>query len=756
MMMSYDSLVSGLQAKSVLANIHASLVQHEGWLTKENYEMYNFVLEDEDKDSGIFTIEGMKDRIFAIHKDKDAKDYMLLSYGLSYIKDKVFRNLLQENLSTLVFEDMMAIDWTGITPKNLLSYIGKNDKSIDLYPSLNNKLDDYKSNNSYAPFSNSLLKGETKRFVTDFYCYFIESILSFLKYGKQTIILGNSGEEWGQVKNEKFDTIYLDCTKRTNSLTEDLNNALLHLTDDGVIFVETNKGYGDYDFRKYIIDNSMLEAYFNNSIPPRHSIYIIRKKHVSNVYIETLQVNADSYVRNDYYQKTISLSILKDLNYSLNLSQIECILEYGEKGISTHNLLKPYSFIKHEDKEGHLFCYKNFAEGYESVIIKPTDLDVDKVEKCRKAISPVLIMSKEKTDPHIVYVEASESLPVFIPYSYMAFSLDENVVCPEYLYYLCQNGIWQSVIESCTDLFSGYAYSYIDPFGDVVDVTGEDILLHECHIVPIPSLPIQRQKIDDARLLQKVMDDKNRAKEVLFNQKDSSYKEYIREVKHQLTNEMFPVANNIDLLRNFVVFSKDRISATDRILQTKNTTVKDVMDSIYNGFKVVEERLKLLTNDKSYNDYILRFDVIEYIQRYCEELRLKYPSYTIDFKFDNVFPVIKMSPTAFNDILDNIVWNAIRHGFLDNNRQDYVLSFSVKVENGKCCLSIANNGLPMSKRAKEIYTLRGKKAGDTGHDGLGGYTIFSNCELFDGKLHAIEGNDIFPVIISMDFPVLNL
>lgn len=64
MMMSYDSLVSGLQAKSVLANIHASLVQHEGWLTKENYEMYNFVLEDEDKDSGIFTIEGMKDRIF--------------------------------------------------------------------------------------------------------------------------------------------------------------------------------------------------------------------------------------------------------------------------------------------------------------------------------------------------------------------------------------------------------------------------------------------------------------------------------------------------------------------------------------------------------------------------------------------------------------------------------------------------------------------------------------------------------------------
>ena len=58
MMMSYNSLVSSLQAKSVLANIHASLVQHDGWLTKENFDIYNFVLEDEDEDRGIFAIKG--------------------------------------------------------------------------------------------------------------------------------------------------------------------------------------------------------------------------------------------------------------------------------------------------------------------------------------------------------------------------------------------------------------------------------------------------------------------------------------------------------------------------------------------------------------------------------------------------------------------------------------------------------------------------------------------------------------------------
>lgn len=754
-MMSYDSLVSGLQAKSVLANIHASLVQHDGWLTKENYENYNFVLEDEGEDSGIFAIKGMKDQVFAIHKDKDAKDYMLLSYGVTYIEDKVFRNLLQDNLSTLVFENMMAIDWTGITPDSLLSYIGKNDKSIDLYPSLNRKLDDYRSNNSYAPFSNSLLKGETKKFVTDFYCYFIESILSFLKYGKQNVILGNFGEEWEQVKNEMFDTIYLDCTKRTNTLTEDLNNALLHLTDDGAIFVETNRGDGDYYFRKYVIDNSMLEAYFNNSIPPRHSIYIVRKKHVSNVYIETLQVNADSYVRNDYYQKTISLSILKDLNYSLNLSQIECILEYGEKGISTHNLLKPYSFIKHEDKEGHLFCYKDFAEDYESVIIKPTDLDIDKVKRCRKATSPVLIMSKEKTEPHIVYVEASESLPVFIPYSYMAFSLDENVLCPEYLYYLCQNGTWQSVIENCTDIFSGYAHSYIDPFGDVVDVTGEDIFLHESHIVPIPSLPIQRQKIEDARLLQKVMDDKNKAKEVLFNQKEWLNEAHIRNTKHRLTNDLFPLATGVDLLHSYLKKSSGCIQKDDKISKITGLTVGSLIENMLVSIKTIEKTISDFTIVRKYTD-TSKICISEFLRNYCENLSQKYSvPFIVETKGLDVCAKIEISHIALTDMLDNIVGNAVRHGFVMEEHNEYVISFEMEItNNGMCRLSISNNGKPMSERAKNIYFERGAFAGPTGHSGIGGAIIKDVCDQFNGNVFISE-NEKYPVVIVVEFPVLN-
>jgi len=545
----------------------------------------------------------------------------------------------------------------------------------------------------------------------------------------------------------------LNCKHRMESILQDLNNAFLHLTDDGVVIVETNlrNHLKDFDFRKYVIDNSMLEACFLGSTPT----YIVRKEGTSSeVYIEQVEYS-NSYIGKKLHQNSISLSLLKDINYNMNASAIECLLTYGEKGVSISKLLQPYSFADHKDKEGYLFCYKDFANGYNSVVIKPTDLDVDKVEKCRKAISPVLIMSKEKTEPHIVYVEASESLPVFIPYSYMAFSLDENVICPEYLYYLCQNGTWQSVIESCTDLFSGYAHSYIDPFGDVVDVTGEDIFLHECHIVPIPSLPIQRQKIDDARLLQKVMDDKNRAKEMFFNQKEWLNEAHIRNTKHRLTNDLFPLATGIDLLHSYLVKSDGYIKKDDKISKITGLTVESLVDNMLDSIKAIENTVSDFTNIRKYTD-ISKICISEFLRNYSKNLPQKYSvPFSVETKGLDVCAKIEISRTALTNMLDNIVGNAVRHGFVKEGHNEYVISFDMEITNsGMCRLSISNNGKPMSERAKDIYFERGAFAGPTGHTGIGGAIVKDVCDQFNGIVFIAE-NEMYPVVIAVEFPVLN-
>lgn len=750
-MMSYDSLVSGLQAKSVLANIHASLVQHDGWLTKENCENYNFLLGDEENAEWL-AYEESKDELYSEYKDLDAKLYMLISFGLYIVKDETFQNQLKYNLPNLVFNEMKEIDWKNVSPKDFLDF-WKMDKSVIRSFGLKRKLEHYKTDNAFAPFGESKLKGNVVKFVADTESYIVESILSFLEFGKQNIIFGKAGEEWNSVHGRSFDVIYLNCKHRMKSILQDLNNAFLHLTDDGVVIVETDRRsyHEDFDFRKYVIDYSMLEACFWGSTPT----YIVRKEEVSSeVYIEQVEYS-NSYIGKKLHQNSISLSSLKDINYNMDAPVIECLLTYGEKGVSMSKLLQPYSFVNNEDKEGYLFCYKDFATGYNSVVIQPTDLDIDKVEKSRKAISPVLIMSKEKTEPHIVYVNASESMPVFIPYSYMVFSLDENIVCPEYLYYLCQNGTWSSVIESCTDLFSGYAHSYIDPFGDVVDVTGEDIFLHECHIVPIPSLPIQRQKIDDARLLQKVVDDKNKAKEVLFNQKEWLNEAHIRNTKHRLTNDLFPLATGVDLLHSYLEKSGGCIQKDDKISKVTGLTVGHLVANMLASIKTIENTVSDFTNVRKYTDKS-KICISEFLRNYCGNLSQKYSvPFIVETKGLDVCAKIEISRTALTDMLDNIVGNAVRHGFVKEENNEYVISFEMEItNNGMCRLSISNNGKPMSERAKDIYFERGAFAGPTGHTGIGGAIVKDVCDQFNGSVFIAE-NEKYPVVIVVEFPVLN-
>ena len=747
MMMSYNSLVSSLQAKSVLSNIHASLVQHDGWLTKDYCEFFNMALEDKENAEWL-SFNGAKNELYAEYKDDDAKLYMLLSYGLYIIKDEKFLNVLNKFLQEFVFEEMKEIDWSKVSSKDFLDYWNK-DKSRYYSSRLYKKLEDYKTDNAYAPFTESELKGSVVKFTSSIDSYIKESILSFIEFGKQNIILGEPGQEWECVKGRKFESIFLDCTRRMNSIMEDLNNAALHLSDEGVIFVKTKRV--QHDFVKYVVDHTMLEACFLNIFYPT---YILKKEgKVSEAYIEQHE-SCNNYVGKRTHQNSISLSVLKDLNYNLNAEAIECMLEHGEKGMSLCKFLTPYAFTEHNDKEGHVFCYKNFAKDYKSVAIQSTDLDVENVEKCRKITSPVLLMNTDKEDPKIVYVNASENLPAYVPYPYPIFSLNEDIVCPEYIHYLCQNGIWETAIKGCSAIASGYAYSYIISDNDLADVTWEETFLHECGIVPIPSLPVQKQKIEDARLLQKVIDDKNKAKEALFNQKEWLNEAHIRNTKHRLTNDLFPLATGLDLLKNYLSKSGGHIQKDDMISKVTGLTVSTLIENLLDSVKIIENTISDFTNMRKYTDKC-NICISEFLKGYCKNLTQKYTTpFKIETRGLDICAKIEISRVALVDMLDNIVGNAVRHGFAKDN--DNVISFETEItNNGMCRLSIANNGIPMSERAKSIYYERGAFAGSTGHSGIGGAIVKDVCDQFKGKTYISE-KERFPVVIVTEFPVLNL
>lgn len=759
MMMSYNSLVSSLQAKSVLSNIHASLVQHDGWLTKEHHDRYHLVLENQDEDSGLLAIDGMKDMLFFQLKESDAKDYMIISYGLYYIKDEKFHEEFQTVLPNLIFGELIDINWESVTPKDLLNYWSNGSSSDDNtgFSVLNKKLGEYKSDNAYSPFSISILKGQTLQFITNLHVYIIQSVLSYLKYGKNNIILGNVEEEWNCVEKRKFDTIYLDCSSRQETLLLDLDNALAHLTDKGVILMKT-KNYGNYDFRKYIIDNTLLEAFFSE-IMLFDNFFILRKNAVlPKVYMEIphLLEEKDTYTGNNTLAEYYSFDSIKAVDYEFyELRYMDISLNKGDMLLKPYNILTPYKFVEHKDSTGHLFCYKNFAKDFNTFYLQSQSLDVDDVRKYRKAISPVLIISKEKGNPQMAYIDATNEIPAYIPHAYLAYSIKEKAILPEYIYYLTQNGKWQEkVTGNCIDFSANIPY--LDYEGNhLITETDEQYMLNWCHnYLSIPSVKIQRDEIEDARLLQKVMDDKTRAKEALFNQKEWLNEAHIRNTKHRLTNDLFPLATGLDLLKNYLKKSGGHIQKDDMISKVTGLTVGTLIENLLDSVKIVENTVSDFTNMKKYTDKC-KICISEFLKSYCENLSQKYTTpFNIEMRGLDICAKIEISRLALTDMLDNIVGNAVRHGFVKDN--DNIIFFEIEItNNGMCRLSIANNGVPMSERAKSIYYERGAFAGSTGHSGIGGAIVKDVCDQFKGKTYISE-KEGFPVVIVTEFPVLNL
>lgn len=94
-----------------------------------------------------------------------------------------------------------------------------------------------------------------------------------------------------------------------------------------------------------------------------------------------------------------------------------------------------------------------------------------------------------------------------------------------------------------------------------------------------------------------------------------------------------------------------------------------------------------------------------------------------------------MAEDDLKRLCDNIVYNAVKHGFTDPSRNDYKLDIRLTVESKRDMFQIdfVNNGSPLPDGMNKLrYGLRGEKAGVTGGTGEGGYIVKSIVEHYGG------------------------
>ena len=159
---------------------------------------------------------------------------------------------------------------------------------------------------------------------------------------------------------------------------------------------------------------------------------------------------------------------------------------------------------------GRIFTLDDFAKGWDTIYVKPSELSIGDVMKgMRKISEPTLVMTSH--DNQMAFVLASENEPVFIPGDFtqtkengfiVAFRLTPYII-PEFVYYMCIYDTWSNIIKRI-DTYSNYMEDGWQSVGVFVEdgcdgfyITPESVIRGSGNIT-IPSIEQQKELVNAA------------------------------------------------------------------------------------------------------------------------------------------------------------------------------------------------------------------------------------------------------------------
>lgn len=247
----------------------------------------------------------------------------------------------------------------------------------------------------------------------------------------------------------------------------------------------------------------------------------------------------------------------------------------------------------------------------------------------------------------------------------------------------------------------------------------------------------------------------------------NNYKKAVRMRKHALTQSLSSIEAMFYALNAYRNRQDGKLSNDDVISRRKMTTVKDAFEFIGPKLKNMMYTLERVA-DVEYS-----FDSASWInpEQFIEDYIAQNESGWLNFKpviswnkgdnllkQDIIDPFTKevvaskgdakselfFSKDALKHILNNVVANAISHGFTDANRSDYQLRFSWHEEGTSLVVEIENNGTPIPSDRDTASLLEYGVSGalhKDGHNGIGCNEIDDIMRRYDGKVEIVSTPD---------------
>lgn len=591
---------------------------------------------------------------------------------------------------------------------------------------------------------------------------------------------------WQYANQEKYSSVLLSFLTGRNSTIDVSPNMFFqfdairdHVDKNGYIVVLWEKNFIDtirpvstviadklIEFKNSLERHSELDAFIPDNGLWEMDAYILKKGKIDkDVHVF---YNIDSMKQTDYLHygnnflqcRIMTQQDLAAIGYDLSkVNMLPTI--HANDGESFHPLSDLMEASKDEYVRlkqtafGKVFTSDNYASSFETFVVSPSSLREAQVDdKWKKVLEPVLVIRENPFS--VAYVEASADQPVFFNEMAMTFFVKKDVVDPKYLYLLSTNGKLEQVVKDCPEGY--FEFNEFELYKDEqnrshVGYWPAMSLLNYKGLIAIPLLPKQRELCE---IVEKA--ERNRLERAAMSQ----YRQDIHERKHALGQIMTQMRSNWNSLLlsksehngwldDSFVYGKKHPHTVKQIFETVDSFMKELDEGIENF--TPEDRGDFLTKEK--------IALLDYLEEYvsnhsnpCFELLVDSSSKT------ETNGLIYFSKKALDTILQNLIFNAWKHGF-KGRESGNLIRFILQEDSNSVQLLVSNNGLPLESNMENGTLFKYGKTSARGqesidghhHHGLGCYQIWCLMrEKGQGDVECISTpNKEFPVTFKLSF-----
>ena len=418
--------------------------------------------------------------------------------------------------------------------------------------------------------------------------------------------------------------------------------------------------------------------------------------------------------------------------------------------VELDEILKPaHAKVRFDETSGYLIDRSGLLADSSRFVFKPNDFVFSTdLTNSRKITEPVIIVMS-LSDAYPFYCEASEANPVFIKASISAYK-----ICIPYVHigFLClQLNTRIATLKKYVNLYNNRS---------VIN----NILFGFPKLGNKEGYEEQRDIFEEANNALKLA----KAKELGLQEViDTAKDEYLRNIharKHAMMQNTSSLALAWDNLLHYLEGNNGAFNQNDVIGRKHPISVGELINAISTNIRTIDNQAQHLTEVEydwgEVEEFFLQDFIVEYINKHKSTqfnflflnensvwMKGRYADIS-EYWYGEVVPnrKLKMPKNALKQVFDNIVSNAVSHGFTQQGKV-YSIDFDYEYEFDDIVLEISNNGEPLSEGVDTKYistygssTKLNKKEEKDGtiHSGIGGYEINNILKKYNAELEVVS------------------